>query len=258
MTTMECSLKAEKTAAAGALTGWRKMVSKAIHPESGVMEEDSVMERMKSLDAAWTRFDHAHYSLLNQGARMTDNTREGEQEDWEKQMEEYCMAKEEGLAVLKKAGMHHIKDFERPSPKTSDVPHSTAHHRRPSHISPQGSPTSERHHPTAHKERHHHRQHHMPQASSPSKDTHKSMFGCFQRPSFPDETGLDVAVRDDLVISGHKDFNSLYASNDTVTQSFTVNPLGAPNNSTTMCGCENINCPFCNIVESMKNRESDL
>ena len=35
------------------------------------------------------------------------------------------------------------------------------------------------------------------------------------------------------VISGHKDFNSLYASNDTVQQSFTVNILGAPNDSTT-------------------------
>ena len=35
------------------------------------------------------------------------------------------------------------------------------------------------------------------------------------------------------VISGHKDYNSLYASNDTVQQSFTVNILGAPNDSTT-------------------------
>ena len=36
------------------------------------------------------------------------------------------------------------------------------------------------------------------------------------------------------MISGHKDFNTLYASNDTVTQSFIVNTLGAPNDSTTM------------------------
>ena len=35
------------------------------------------------------------------------------------------------------------------------------------------------------------------------------------------------------VISGHKDFNSLYAANDTVQEKFTVNILGAPNNSTT-------------------------
>ena len=36
------------------------------------------------------------------------------------------------------------------------------------------------------------------------------------------------------VISGHQDFNSLYAANDTEQQSFTVNTLGAPNNSTTV------------------------
>ena len=35
------------------------------------------------------------------------------------------------------------------------------------------------------------------------------------------------------VISGHKDYNSLYAANDTVQEKFTVNILGAPNNSTT-------------------------
>ena len=35
------------------------------------------------------------------------------------------------------------------------------------------------------------------------------------------------------VISGHKDFNSLYAANDTIQEKFTVNILGAPNNSTT-------------------------
>ena len=37
-----------------------------------------------------------------------------------------------------------------------------------------------------------------------------------------------------LVLSGHKDFNSLYAANDTVQERFTVNTMGAPNNSTTM------------------------
>jgi hypothetical protein len=36
------------------------------------------------------------------------------------------------------------------------------------------------------------------------------------------------------VISGHQDFNSLYAANDTEQQSFTINTLGAPNNSTTV------------------------
>ena len=102
-------MKAEKTAAEGALTGWKKMLSKAIHPESGLVVEDSVMERLKSLDAAWARFDHVHYSLLNQVVNMSNSDREEEQEDWEKQMEQYCVAKEEGLAALKKVGMTNMK-----------------------------------------------------------------------------------------------------------------------------------------------------
>ena len=96
---MENTLKTEKTAAEGSLTGWRKMVSKAVHPETGAMEEDSVKERLKSLDAAWARFDQAHYRLMSS---LVDGDKEEEQEDWEKQMEEYCLVKEEGLAALKK------------------------------------------------------------------------------------------------------------------------------------------------------------
>ena len=96
---MENTLKTEKTAAEGSLTGWRKMVSKAVHPETGTMEGDSVRERLKSLDAAWMRFDQAHYSLMGS---LVDGDKEEEQEDWEKQMEEYCLVKEEGLAALKK------------------------------------------------------------------------------------------------------------------------------------------------------------
>ena len=78
------------------------------------------------------------------------------------------------------------------------------------------------------------------------------------------------------VLSGHKDFNSLYAANDTVQERFTVNTMGAPNNSTTMvrskqvqqtcielipllqCGCDNISCPFCNIMTSMRNSQPSI
>ena len=37
-----------------------------------------------------------------------------------------------------------------------------------------------------------------------------------------------------LVLSGHEDFQSLFATNDQVTPSFIVNRLGAPNQSTVM------------------------
>jgi len=57
------------------------------------------------------------------------------------------------------------------------------------------------------------------------------------------------------VRSGHSDFQSLYAANDQVTPSFTVNRLGAPNDSTTMCGCDNTSCPFCNIMTSIRSRD---
>ena len=74
------------------------------------------------------------------------------------------------------------------------------------------------------------------------------------------------------VCSGHEDFQSLFATNDQVTPSFIVNRLGAPNQSTVMvrecwpwifktflfqCGCENTSCPFCNLVESIRNRDPD-
>ncbi|XP_023346444.1 uncharacterized protein LOC111715363 [Eurytemora carolleeae] len=72
------------------------------------------------------------------------------------------------------------------------------------------------------------------------------------------EKTVNVSTNDDIVISGHQDFQSLYATNDMVTPSFTVNRLGAPNNSTVMCGCDNINCPFCNIVQSIRNRDPTL
>jgi len=93
----------------------------------------------------------------------------------------------------------------------------------------------------------------------------KTKVGCFHRPKLPKEAKIiteevrrESAVRDDLVISGHKDFNSLYAANDEIQEKFTVNILGAPNNSTTTCGCDNINCPFCNLVKSISNRDPSL
>ena len=39
------------------------------------------------------------------------------------------------------------------------------------------------------------------------------------------------------------------------TGDMTVNLINAPNNSTLQCGCENINCPFCNLMMSIRNTE---
>ena len=34
-----------------------------------------------------------------------------------------------------------------------------------------------------------------------------------------------------------------------------VNAMNAPNNSTTQCGCENIDCPFCNLMLSVEMKQ---
>ena len=50
--------------------------------------------------------------------------------------------------------------------------------------------------------------------------------------------------------SGHIEVDSLYGSGDN--KGLTVNAMNAPNNSTMQCGCENIDCPFCNQMMSIQ------
>lgn len=58
-----------------------------------------------------------------------------------------------------------------------------------------------------------------------------------------------------IIRSGHSELNTLFASNDVVTEPITVNVCNAPNNSTVQCGCDNINCPFCNIMISIEKTD---
>jgi len=60
----------------------------------------------------------------------------------------------------------------------------------------------------------------------------------------------------DIVRSGHPEYDTLWASNDVQTDPPTINVLNAPNSSTIECGCENINCPFCNLMLSIENNDS--
>ena len=39
------------------------------------------------------------------------------------------------------------------------------------------------------------------------------------------------------------------------TGELTVNLINAPNDSTLQCGCENINCPFCNLMLSIEGTD---
>ena len=49
--------------------------------------------------------------------------------------------------------------------------------------------------------------------------------------------------------SGHLELDSLYSGDSGPVQ---VNSMNAPNNSTVQCGCENIDCPFCNLMLSVQ------
>lgn len=50
--------------------------------------------------------------------------------------------------------------------------------------------------------------------------------------------------------SGHIEVDTLYSGQDP--SSVRVNSMNAPNNSTMQCGCENIDCPFCNLMTSVQ------
>ena len=48
---------------------------------------------------------------------------------------------------------------------------------------------------------------------------------------------------------GHIEVDTLYQGG---AGGVTVNSMNAPNNSTMQCGCENIDCPFCNQMMSIQ------
>ena len=99
---------------------------------------------------------------------------------------------------------------------------------------------------------------------------------------------VSAGCSSDIVRSGHIEFDTLWASNDvqvrkTFRQSYhclshdfiffnfhqyflniilffqtnqpTINVLNAPNSSTLQCGCENITCPFCNLMLSIEQTD---
>lgn len=73
-----------------------------------------------------------------------------------------------------------------------------------------------------------------------------------------DATFVPRYAKDDIVRSGHMDYNTLYASNEHETGDLTVNLINAPNDSTLQCGCENINCPFCNLMMSIGSSDTTV
>ena len=91
--------KSEKAAARTALAWWRELLTKAAEQEEEDLEDKEMRERLKSLDAAWVRYDNAHVVTLSQGRDMV------EEEDWEVQMKVYCEARKRGVEALRKTGV---------------------------------------------------------------------------------------------------------------------------------------------------------
>lgn len=70
------------------------------------------------------------------------------------------------------------------------------------------------------------------------------------------QVGNPVAPATGQIRSGHMEVDTLYGSGGASGgQGMVVNSMNAPNNSTMQCGCENIDCPFCNLMLSVQMKD---
>ena len=106
---METDLKAEKVAAERNFLGWKKMVMKAVQ-EMSSNKEEAIKERLAGLEAAWSKYDQIHYQLV---ATLDEDSVRMEQEKWEKLLEQFCLAKEEGMSALKRIDSEHKEVMEK-------------------------------------------------------------------------------------------------------------------------------------------------
>ena len=70
-----------------------------------------------------------------------------------------------------------------------------------------------------------------------------------RQPRGHNEVGV-VAPTTGEIRSGHLEVDTLYGAGGG--GNLVVNSMNAPNNSTVQCGCENIDCPFCNLMMSVQ------
>ena len=81
------------------------LFSATVHPKTGDVISSSVEERLRSLDAAWKRYDDCHYKLMSVGHGTLDSDKKEEQVKWEKRLEDFCEAREEAIEILKSRGV---------------------------------------------------------------------------------------------------------------------------------------------------------
>merc|ERR1712130_444062 len=67
-------------------------------------------------------------------------------------------------------------------------------------------------------------------------------------------SGAENSYAAEPLRSAQMDYTNLYDSS-AIQGGTTVNLMNAPNDSTLQCGCENINCPFCNLMLSISNSD---
>jgi len=81
---------------------------------------------------------------------------------------------------------------------------------------------------------------------------HSSPMGGSSRPTSgrPRQAAEPYAPTTGQMRSGHIEVDTLYSGG--AGGGMTVNSMNAPNNSTMQCGCENIDCPFCNQMMSIQ------
>ena len=97
---------------------------------------------------------------------------------------------------------------------------------------------------SSHSEKERHGSRHSSHRGSDSRSAHQSQHQQQQQVEQRNYAPATGQMR-----SGHLELDSLYSGDSGPVQ---VNSMNAPNNSTVQCGCENIDCPFCNLMLSVQ------
>lgn len=98
-----------------------------------------------------------------------------------------------------------------------------------------------------------------------TKDRHHHATGSHSGQIDPRSSGASMQSTASIVApitgqirSGHMEVDTLYGTGtpeNSGSGQLVVNAMNAPNNSTMQCGCENIDCPFCNLMLSVQMKQ---
>merc|ERR1712062_749678 len=113
-----------------------------------------------------------------------------------------------------------------------------------------GAPEQRRHHSKEDREEHKHRRKKEKDLDPKYAAYHQqSAYYHYQQQQQQQASHQTYPASNSGFKSGHLEVNSLYSGDS---GKISVNTMNAPNNSTLQCGCENIECPFCNQMLSIQ------